>query len=254
MSMVKKLCVCWILLLMCKSVSSGAGRLWYTMPACERKVSNPWMEYQLPIGNGQLGAMIQGGVKTDEIQFNEKTLWTGSTTVRGAYQNFGYVTIENLSAKTSYSDYELQLDLSSAVVSASWSVNGIGFQREYIASYPSRCIVVHTTVERGGRLDLRFSLRGTHGESVVYRNDEAAFSKKIDLLTDACCLKVSQEGGTLSADNTGITVRNAQSVTAVLAAGTDYDIASPSYTSNTEKIEQRMQTIAIDAVDKGWDE
>lgn len=254
MSMVKKLCVCWILLLMCKSVSSGAGRLWYTMPACERKVSNPWMEYQLPIGNGELGAMIQGGVKTDEIQFNEKTLWTGSTTVRGAYQNFGYVTIENLSAKTSYSDYELQLDLSSAVVSASWRVNGIGFQREYIASYPSRCIVVHTTVERGGRLDLRFSLRGTHGESVVYRNDEAAFSKKIDLLTDACCLKVSQEGGTLSADNTGITVRNAQSVTAVLAAGTDYDIASPSYTSNTEKIEQRMQTIAIDAVDKGWDE
>lgn len=44
--------------------------LWYKQPAQE------WTD-ALPIGNGRLGAMIFGGVKTDHIQFNEQTFWTG---------------------------------------------------------------------------------------------------------------------------------------------------------------------------------
>ena len=45
--------------------------LWYTAPA---KV---WMTSALPLGNGQFGACVMGGVRRDEIQFNEKTLWRG---------------------------------------------------------------------------------------------------------------------------------------------------------------------------------
>ena len=240
-------------LLLCYSCSLvGAEVLWYTMPACERKVVNPWMEYQLPIGNGQLGAMIQGGVWKDEIQFNEKTLWMGSTTVRGAYQNFGYLLIENMDAPTTYSNYKLQLVLKTAVVCSEWRIKGVDYRREYLASYPSQCIVVHTTVGKGGVLNLRFSVRGTHGETVQYDNGEASFGKQIDLLTDACILKISQEGGTMNTSDSGIEVRHARSITAVLAAGTDYDITSPDYTNNTEMIGQKMQTIAREAIGKGW--
>ena len=42
--------------------------LWYDQP------SDNWMDLSLPIGNGQLGAMIFGGIGCDEIQFNEKVL------------------------------------------------------------------------------------------------------------------------------------------------------------------------------------
>ncbi|HVW63343.1 MAG TPA: glycoside hydrolase N-terminal domain-containing protein, partial [Puia sp.] len=45
-------------------------RLWYRQPA------EKWTE-ALPIGNGDLGAMIFGGVGGDHLQFNESTLWTG---------------------------------------------------------------------------------------------------------------------------------------------------------------------------------
>ena len=45
-------------------------QLWYNQPA------QKWTE-ALPIGNGQLGAMIFGGVAEDNLQFNESTLWTG---------------------------------------------------------------------------------------------------------------------------------------------------------------------------------
>ena len=59
--------------------------LWYTEPA---KV---WMTSALPLGNGQLGACVMGGVKCDEVQFNEKTLWrghVGSVTDHSAYGSY----------------------------------------------------------------------------------------------------------------------------------------------------------------------
>jgi beta-galactosidase len=44
--------------------------LWYRQPA------EKWTG-ALPVGNGNLGAMIFGGVKEDHLQFSESTLWTG---------------------------------------------------------------------------------------------------------------------------------------------------------------------------------
>ncbi|MEV0631026.1 glycosyl hydrolase family 95 catalytic domain-containing protein [Nonomuraea wenchangensis] len=45
--------------------------LWYDKPATD------WESQALPIGNGPLGATVFGGVATEQLQFNEKTLWTG---------------------------------------------------------------------------------------------------------------------------------------------------------------------------------
>ena len=45
--------------------------LWYDKPATD------WETQALPIGNGALGAMVFGGVESEQIQFNEKSLWTG---------------------------------------------------------------------------------------------------------------------------------------------------------------------------------
>ncbi|MCK2216936.1 glycoside hydrolase N-terminal domain-containing protein [Actinomadura sp. ATCC 31491] len=45
--------------------------LWYDKPATD------WETQALPIGNGPLGAKVFGGVASEQLQFNEKTLWTG---------------------------------------------------------------------------------------------------------------------------------------------------------------------------------
>ncbi|HCT78880.1 MAG TPA: alpha-L-fucosidase [Micromonosporaceae bacterium] len=45
--------------------------LWYDEAASD------WESRALPIGNGALGAMVFGGLATEHLQFNEKTLWTG---------------------------------------------------------------------------------------------------------------------------------------------------------------------------------
>ncbi|MEW9549038.1 glycoside hydrolase N-terminal domain-containing protein [Nonomuraea sp. NPDC050783] len=57
--------------------------LWYDRPATD------WETQALPIGNGPLGAVVFGGVATERLQFNEKTLWTGGPGVPG-YDHGGW--------------------------------------------------------------------------------------------------------------------------------------------------------------------
>ncbi|MBR1732562.1 MAG: glycoside hydrolase N-terminal domain-containing protein [Alloprevotella sp.] len=83
--------------------------LWYTQPATLTSAANKWMEYSLPLGNGQLGASLFGGVYRDEILFNEKTVWTGRNALSsyggggyGCYQYFGTVFAEDLSGAFSF--------------------------------------------------------------------------------------------------------------------------------------------------------
>ena len=73
--------------------------LWYTTSTRAADVANPWMEYALPLGNGELGCMVYGNVAHECLQFNEKTLWSGPANVVGAgsgnrtFMNFGFLGI-----------------------------------------------------------------------------------------------------------------------------------------------------------------
>lgn len=55
-------------------------KLWYTSPAninTQETHGGEWMQQSLPLGNGNLGNLIFGGIRKSWIHFNEKTLWTG---------------------------------------------------------------------------------------------------------------------------------------------------------------------------------
>lgn len=62
-------------------------KLWYDKPA------TAWEQEALPIGNGQMGAMLFGGDRVERVQFNEESLWIGNEEDTGAYQNFGEVQV-----------------------------------------------------------------------------------------------------------------------------------------------------------------
>ena len=55
------------------------------------KPADRWEQEALPIGNGQMGAMLFGGIQRERIQFNEESLWVGDERDTGAYQAFGDV-------------------------------------------------------------------------------------------------------------------------------------------------------------------
>ena len=67
-------------------------KLWYTSPANINTSENSggeWMQQSLPLGNGNLGNLIFGGISKERIHFNEKTLWTGGPSFSRPNYQFG---------------------------------------------------------------------------------------------------------------------------------------------------------------------
>lgn len=156
--------------------------LWYRQPASR------WEE-ALPVGNGNLGAMIFGGVSTERIQLNEDTLWSGGPydptnpeaiqylpKVRdlifaGKYEEAqtmadelmagkprflqSYVTLGDLYLEydrpKQVSNYRRDLDITSGITSVRYEIDGSVFTQEVFSSAPDKVIVIrlHSTQPAG---------------------------------------------------------------------------------------------------------
>lgn len=238
--------------------------MWYTVPVTKASVDDPWMEYALPIGNGQLGAMIYGGIRQDIVQFNEKTLWTGSSTVYnrdGGYQNFGHIYIEDTAERFSTSttqgakEYVRTLDLTKAIATAEWKSTdkSITFRREYIASAPDNVIAVHLTASEPGQLSQRIILWNAHNIRGSYADGMGVFEGSLQTVSYNARMKVTANGGTMTTDADGIHVEGANEILIVLSAVTDYDPVASGFVSGTNELASRTQAAVEAAAAKGWD-
>jgi len=120
--------------------------LWYRSPA------ENWMTSALPIGNGRFGAMIFGEVQREHIQFNDKSLWTGSKTERGAYQNFGDVYVDFPSVSRVI-DYRRELDLENGIARVQYEANSVEYLREYFASFPDDVVAMRFSASVAGAVN-----------------------------------------------------------------------------------------------------
>ncbi len=256
--------------------------LWYTEPATTARLysggqgySN-WMEWSLPIGNGQLGASLFGGVKRDEIQINEKTLWSGTASSNGSdygqYENFGSVFVENIGDDFSLettegaTDYYRSLDLADALgkVSFKSAKSSTVYEREYFASNPDKVIVAHYTASGTAKLNLRFTLQSGNilGRTTYYSSDGSGyfsgntFSGVPQTVKYALRFKVVNNGvtGTLTTDENGITVTDATDVMVVISGATDFDPASRTYVSGTSKLNANLRNTVNTAAAKSYAE
>lgn len=248
--------------------------LWYTEPATTAKLGaggqgySNWMEYSLPIGDGQFGASLFGGMYKDEIQFNEKTLWSGTSdqspdggTGYGKYENFGSVYATNLNSDfgttsdTGAKNYLRQLDLTTATGMTQFtSQNGTTYTRQYFASNPAHVVAARYTASASGKISMNFTLEpgAALDAEATYENGEATFSGKLDLVSYNARMKVIPTGGTMTTSEYGIEVIGANEVLVILAGGTDYDISSSTYVSNTSALPQTIQQRVQAAAAQGW--
>ena len=134
-------------------------KLWYDKPAVD------WMTQALPIGNGELGAMVFGKTDIERIQFNEKSLWTGNERDVGSYQPFGDLFIEL--GHQNPQDYRRELDLERGVHTVSYTANGIRYKRELIASYPAGALAIRLTANKPGAYSGKLWLTDMHGADVL---------------------------------------------------------------------------------------
>lgn len=79
-------------------------KLWYRSPAninTAETNGGEWMQQSLPLGNGNLGNLIFGGIAKERIHFNEKTLWSGGPSPNRPNYQFG-------NKQTAYTDKEIE--------------------------------------------------------------------------------------------------------------------------------------------------
>jgi hypothetical protein len=163
--------------------------LWYREPA------GIWEE-ALPIADGNLGAMIFGGVADERIQLNESTLWDGypldpnnpealkalpevrrllfkdknneavtlaEKTMLGRpsgvkpYESLGELWFST--PTLSASDYQRSLDLSTAVTTTKYISAGVEYTRESFASLTDKVIVVRFTANKKRKINFELTLK-----------------------------------------------------------------------------------------------
>ncbi len=224
-------------------------KLWYDKPA------TVWMTSALPLGNGELGAMFFGGVGQEQIQFNEKTLWTGNTNLRGAYQNFGDIYLD-FQHQDAYSDYRRELNLDTAIGSVSYKYNGIRYTREYFASNPDSVIVMRISApEKKGKLSFSVRLSDAHSGILKVEDNLLTISGTLDLLSYEAQVRVVNEGGRLSVDNHKVMVTDADAVTLFLSAATNYNVSSATYLGESEEqLHQKVSRRIMQAGKKDYKE
>ena len=223
--------------------------LWYNQPA-----SN-WVTQALPIGGGDFGAMIFGGIAQDRIQFNHKTLWKGSakTGDLGSYLNFGELYIINKESAPA-SAYQRSLNLKEAIAKVEYTQNGIDFRKEYLASYPNKIIAIRYTASKGHPLNLELQLMNVQGDGTFYSIDGAVFSGQLaNGLHYRAQLSIEQKGGKTTASASGIQISNTRELILYLACDTDFDPLAPNHmTGNTQELENRIQQRLTDAQKMGY--
>ena len=256
----------------------NAMTLWYELPAKATGVSNPWMEYSLPIGNGELGASLYGGVYEDEIQFNEKSLWTGTPSDMqgygsgyGQYKNFGSIYVRDLSGlfiegQDAYvRDYWRSLDLEEGIARVHYlSPNGATtYEREYISSSPDNVIAVRYRAIGAERLHLLISL--TPGEDInatapsykVGANGQpyASFAGQLETVSHHAILRAVPQEGQVRVTSDGIEVKDATSVVIYLSAGTDFAPYAKTRTEGItpQQLSKRHEASVDQASTKGFD-
>lgn len=242
--------------------------LWYNRPATLTNVGNIWMEYSLPIGNGQLGASLFGGVKTDEIQFNEKTVWSGGPknmdSSYGAYLNFGNLYVRNLNdapmaaAGKRATDYVRFLDIEQGVGGVNYTDgDGTKYTRRYLSSEPDGVIAVQYKAMGSNKLHLLFSVKpgeGLNANNPTYTaSGEGYFSGKLQTVYHNFRFKVVPLNGTLTQTQKGVEVVDATEVLLIMCGGTSFDSSVDSRTKGTAlQLSTRIKTLVDAATNKGW--
>ncbi len=226
--------------------------LWYNSGAGETFTN------AIPIGNGYMGGMIYGGVEKDVINLNEGTVWSGGpgdnnkagaadklASVRDALfsQNYGlaesiaggmvgyqpaaYQPVGDLAlyfAGHKGTNYRRELDLSTAIAKTSYTFNGVEYTREYFASYPDKLIVIHLTANQTGKISFEASYTSPHSKKSfsTLNNNVLMMNGTINSIQFQSRLRISTDGGTVSAGSGKLTVSGANSATIILNIASNF--------------------------------
>ncbi|MQA85323.1 MAG: glycoside hydrolase family 95 protein [Streptosporangiales bacterium] len=150
----------------------------------------------------------------------------------GSYQPFGDLYLET-GAPAETENYRRELDLTRGLYRVTYRSGGVTHTREAFASYPDGVIVLRVSADQPGAVSLAVRLTAPHQETTLQvEGGRLTLSGRLAAngMALECQVLVRGQGGSRTDGTEGITVADADSVTVLLAAGTDYVHRYPGYT------------------------
>lgn len=243
--------------------TKNTWKLWYKQPS-----GKVW-ENALPIGNGRQGAMVYGNVAQETIQLNEHTVWSGSpyrndspgtldslAAIRQLIFDHKYKDAERMANRVmfgkassgqmfqpvgnllltfdgheNYTGYHRELDIETAVSKTSYTVNGVTYTREAIASFTDRVVAVRLTASKPGSISFvaaystphrRATIKAAGNELVIdgLTSDHEGVEGKIRFKG---ITRLRNEGGAVIPGDSTIEVKSANAVTIYISIATNFN-------------------------------
>lgn len=160
---------------------------------------------------------------------------------------------------SSFTDYRRELDIAEAISKVSYKVDGVTYTREVIASFADNVIAVHLTASKPGMISFSASMATPQPNATVALNsaremtisgtttDHEGVEGKVKFKS---LTKIKNQGGTLTATDSSISVKNADEATIYIAIASNFN----NYLDLSGDENARAQAFMAKAATKSFDD
>ena len=180
----------------------------------------------------------------------------GDQRAYGAYQNFGDIFLDFKSHEESkVTNYRRELNIEESLSTVKYNYKGVNYEREYFCSYPDNVMVIKLKADKASSLNVDVRNEGAHnGKNLSVENNTLILSGAIEDngMKYESQIKVINTGGSIQDKEDRISVENADEITIIMSAGTDYVNEYPTYKGEDphSAVTERINN----AVNLGYDE
>ena len=151
----------------------------------------------------------------------------------GSFQSFGEIILVSEKFKNkNIENYTRELDLEDAISRVKFTCEGVNYEREYFCSYPDRVMVIKLKASEKASISVDIKTVCNHeNHNVKIDNDSILVRGNVsdNNMIFESQIKVISKNGNVSNLDDRIVVRNSDTVTIILSAGTDYVNEYPLY-------------------------
>ena len=153
-----------------------------------------------------------------------------------------------------FSNYYRELDIERAVTKTSYTIGNITYTREALASFPDRVVIMRLTTSKPGSISFtasfttpqkRATIKATPQKELTIFGTTSDHETVKGMVNYKSIVRMKLEGGSLNANDTSLTVKNANAVTIYISIATNFnnykDISGDENKRATEYLNKAFQ-------------
>lgn len=172
--------------------------------------------------------IFEGKYKEAQDLVNDKIITKKSHGM--AYQTVGNLRL-NFKGHEDYTEYYRELDLTTAITSSKYKVAGVQYETKVFASHPDEVIIARITADKKGAINFSASMDRPSEVSVTTEGKDVLVMSGITSDQDGvkgavkftAKVKIVTEGGTVTANDSLLTVADASVATIYISIGSNFN-------------------------------